>query len=116
MLEKYQSAASFYSPDVCFEDARQYLTKLFKEKKRDPKIALTVLDKIGGIVKLVERSVYVGQEQLARKRVELRDADDWPVAAVALLFELPIWTEDKDFFGSGIATWTSDRVEIYLRQ
>jgi hypothetical protein len=25
------------------------------------------------------------------------------------------WTEDQDFFGSGIATWTTDRVELYLR-
>jgi hypothetical protein len=29
---------------------------------------------------------------------------------------LPFWTEDRDFFGTGVATWTSDRVEIYLRQ
>jgi hypothetical protein len=27
----------------------------------------------------------------------------------------PIWTEDYDFFGCGVATWTCDRVEIYLR-
>jgi hypothetical protein len=27
---------------------------------------------------------------------------------------LPIWTEDTDFFGCGVATWTTDRVELYL--
>jgi hypothetical protein len=27
----------------------------------------------------------------------------------------PIWTEDQDFFGSGVATWTSGRIEVYLR-
>ena len=26
----------------------------------------------------------------------------------------PVWTEDTDFFGTGIATWTTDRVELYL--
>jgi len=26
----------------------------------------------------------------------------------------PIWTEDQDFFGTGIATWTTDRVHLYL--
>jgi len=36
--------------------------------------------------------------------------------AVALLLGLPIWTEDQDFFGSGIATWTTDRVELFLRE
>ena len=25
-----------------------------------------------------------------------------------------IWTEDTDFFGCGVATWTTDRVELYL--
>ena len=28
----------------------------------------------------------------------------------------PIWTEDRDFFGMGIPTWTSDLVEVYLRR
>ncbi len=27
---------------------------------------------------------------------------------------LPIWTEDQDFFGTGVPTWTTDRVEFYL--
>jgi predicted nucleic acid-binding protein len=39
-----------------------------------------------------------------------RDVEDWPVAAVALMLSVPVWTEDRDFFGSGIATWTTDRV------
>jgi hypothetical protein len=43
-----------------------------------------------------------------------RDEDDWPVLAAALTFGCPIWTEDTDFFGCGVATWTTDRVELYL--
>lgn len=27
-----------------------------------------------------------------------------------------IWTEDADFFGTGVATWTTSRVEIFLKQ
>jgi len=42
------------------------------------------------------------------------DADDCPVIACALALESPIWTEDRDFFGAGVPTWTTDRVEIYL--
>ena len=41
--------------------------------------------------------------------------EDWPVLACALALECPIWTEDRDFFGTGVATWTSDRVELFLR-
>ena len=62
----------------------------------------------------VEESVYGEFESLARARIQVRDPDDWPVVAVALAVGCPIWTEDRDFFGSGIATWTTDRVEVYL--
>ena len=43
-----------------------------------------------------------------------RDIEDWPTAALALTLGCPIWTEDADFFGTGIATWTTDRVKIFL--
>jgi predicted nucleic acid-binding protein len=42
------------------------------------------------------------------------DADDWPVLACAMTIGCPIWTEDADFFGTGVATWTTDRIELYL--
>jgi hypothetical protein len=37
------------------------------------------------------------------------------VLATALALRFPIWTEDSDFFGAGIATWTTDRVELFLQ-
>jgi hypothetical protein len=43
-----------------------------------------------------------------------RDADDWPALACALLLDCPVWTEDADFFGTGVATWTTSRVKLYL--
>ena len=38
-----------------------------------------------------------------------------PDVAGALALSCGIWTEDADFFGTGVAVWTSSRVEIYLR-
>lgn len=51
----------------------------------------------------------------ALQRIGRRDPDDWPIVAAALALDCPIWTEDRDFFGAGVATWTSELVEIYLR-
>lgn len=53
-------------------------------------------------------------ETQARARIEHRDERDWPGLAAALLMNCPIWTEDQDFFGTGIPTWTTATVEIYL--
>jgi len=55
-----------------------------------------------------------GMQTQALQRISIRDADDWPVLACAMTIACPIWTEDADFFGTGIATWTTDRVELYL--
>ena len=56
----------------------------------------------------------MGQEGRARARLVGSDLEDWPVLACALVLDCPIWTEDRDFFGTGVASWTSDRVEIFL--
>ena len=58
---------------------------------------------------MVDRTLYEDFEQIATERIEMRDPDDWPVVAVALFLDLPIWTEDQGLFGGGVATWTTDR-------
>ena len=35
-------------------------------------------------------------------------------SAADMTIGCPVWTEDADFFGTGVATWTTDRVELYL--
>jgi len=60
--------------------------------------------------------VYGDFEAEARERLEMRDQEDWPILATALALGCPIWTEDSDFFGCGVATWTSNRVQVFLRE
>jgi predicted nucleic acid-binding protein len=48
-------------------------------------------------------------------RLQGRDEGDWPVLAAALAMACPVWTEDTDFFGTGIPVWTTNRIEIFLR-
>jgi predicted nucleic acid-binding protein len=80
----------------------------------DPEPALEVLDGFQALVRPVDGSVYESAQAEALARIERRDAADWPILATALVLGLPIWTEDQDFFGTGVPTWTTDRVELYL--
>jgi predicted nucleic acid-binding protein len=73
-------------------------------------------DSLASIVRTVDVEDYAGLEAIARERMSRRDEDDWPVLATALALGCPIWTEDTDFFGCGVATWTTDRVELYLAE
>lgn len=115
LLETYEDIAGFYGPDVCFGEAQEYIPDVAKRRAVDSSLALTVLEEVSRIVVSVDRSLYEGHEKLARERIQRRDPDDWPVVAVALMLGIPVRTEDQDFFGSGIPTWTTDRVELYLR-
>ena len=75
---------------------------------------MTVLDTLESVVQSLEFDLYAGLQQQALQRIAMRDADDWPVLACAMTIGCPVWTEDADFFGTGVATWTSDRVELYF--
>jgi predicted nucleic acid-binding protein len=75
---------------------------------------LESLDRLPLLVTVMPREAYADLEAEARLRLKGRDEEDWPIVALALKLGCPVWTEDADFFGSGVATWTSDRVELYL--
>jgi predicted nucleic acid-binding protein len=66
-------------------------------------------------VKPVDRELYGIFEAEARERLRGRDEADWPVLATALGLVCPVWTEDPDFFGTGVAVWKTNLVEIFLR-
>jgi len=116
LVETYtMQGVRFYAPDVAFEDAERYLPALLKKHgKADTNLSAS-LEYLREIVEPVERELYGLFEAEARERLRGRDEDDWPVLATALALACAIWTEDTDFFGTGIAVWTTNRVEIFLR-
>jgi len=104
LLEMYDDEVGFYTPDVCFEDARKYIPDVSRRRKISATLGLATLDEIHHLVQSVDRSLYEEHEKVARERIQPRNSDDWPIVSLALLLDFPIWTEDQDFFGSGIAT------------
>ena len=115
LLQAYEDSIVFYTPDVCVDDAREYIPRVLISRGDDPETGTAVLDQVELLVQPVDEALYRDFGQLARERVAARDVEDWLVVAVALMLSAPVWTEDRDFFGSGIATWTTDRVELYLQ-
>jgi predicted nucleic acid-binding protein len=105
---------SFFAPDVAYDDARKYLPDLLIKRGIQPEAAMLVLDELEFIVRIVDAEIYQDLKAIALARIALRDAADWPVLACAMTLGCPIWTEDQDFFGTGVATWTSDRVALYF--
>jgi predicted nucleic acid-binding protein len=56
---------------------------------------------------ILDEAIYAALETEALAR-SLRDPADWRVVACALALSADIWTNDNDFLGTGVATWTTD--------
>ena len=114
ILDRYHDRAHFLSPLVCFEEAKRHLPVILKKRGIDPSSVMETLDHLPATVEPVKVTAYRSMEKTARSRIRSRYEDDWPILALALSLNLPIWTEDQDLFGVGIATWTTDRIELYF--
>ena len=115
-LRRYEENVELYAPDYCIQEAMAKIPEIAAKRKEIPELAeLSLILLVKTVVLVVVRSFNEEFEGQARARISRRDVNDWPVVAAALLLKAPIWTEDCDFFGCGIATWTTDRVQIYLR-
>jgi predicted nucleic acid-binding protein len=106
----------FYAPDVAYADAEKYLPSLLKRKGIFDTDLPSALRYLRHIIEPVNQESYAAFENQARLRLLGRDEADWPVLASALALSCPIWTEDVDFFGTGVAVWTTNRVEIFLKE
>ena len=103
ILISYHEKVHFFTPEVCFEDAEKYLPVLLEKRNVSSTLGLNVISFLREFVQSVDVEIYKAQ-----------DINDWPIVATALVLNCPIWTEDQDFFGSGLATWTTDRIPIFL--
>lgn len=62
---------------------------------------------------ILDVAIYSAVEDEARAR-SLRDPDDWPVVACALALSAGVWTNDNDFLGTGVPTWTTESLQGWL--
>jgi len=115
LIETYSAkGVRFLAPDVAFDDAAKYLPALLRKRGKSYADLPASLEYLRTIIEPVTRQFYAAFEGAARKRLRGRDESDWPVLAIALALACEIWTEDADFFGTGVAVWTTSRIDIFL--
>ena len=115
MIERYCESTAFYVAESNVEEAAQYLADLAPRRGIREDAWRESFAGIMAAVQIIPQVELAAAEAEAMSRIGHRDPADWPVVAGALQFDCPVWTEDEDFFGSGVATWTTSTVEIYLR-
>lgn len=80
-------------------------------------VMTSALELVEKEISVVPREAYKGYEGRAAYRIP-RDPDDAPTVVLALgggEGRCGIWTNDGDFLGCGIATWTTETLIGHLR-
>jgi len=112
LIADYADQVDFFVAEANVAEAAEYIADLARDKNLDEAVCTEALLSLMRVVQIIEDTVLESAREEALARI--RDADDWPALALGLQLECAIWTEDQDFFGTGVATWTSANVERYL--
>lgn len=74
------------------------------------------LEQIFAEVVVVSPAVIAGNERRARSRLHAAGQSDWPVVAAALATDTAIWSNDRDFFGVGVAVWSTRTIPLAIAE
>lgn len=105
-----------------YETARR-AEKIVAQGRASQQATDTMLDEGRNLIErrilTVPREAYSGCEERASYRIP-RDPDDAPTVALALALggdegRCGIWTNDGDFLGCGVPTWTTETLIPHLR-
>lgn len=110
-----------FTSDVAWSETRHELEKRLGMRVRQGQVTQTEASRLQEIASAVcddslivlPESDYGALLASALRRIP-RDPNDAHLIALALLLEADIWTNDTDFLGCGIATWTTETLLLEL--
>ena len=115
LIEHYCDSVAFYMAEANADEAEFYLSKELAAKRNlSEDVWRPVFNGVLDTVQIIADDLLIEVESRAKARIASRDVNDWPAVAAVLLLDCPVWTENKDFLGAGVATWTTATVELYL--
>lgn len=115
LINDYVVHVNFYAAEINVHEAERYIEILANRRGLSADTCQEALKATLSLVQTVATDAIVDLRDSALQRIQNKDPNDWPAIAAAMRLECPIWTEDRDFFGAGIAIWVTDTVEIFLR-
>lgn len=119
LIENNRSTVRFYTPEACYQEVTHHIPHIAQKRHLNSDQEKEALETLNGLKKLVvevEADIYSHYKKEALTRISEQDKNDWSIVALSLALECPIWTEDKDFFGTGIATWRTKNIDIFFNE
>jgi predicted nucleic acid-binding protein len=92
-------------------EVEEYAALLARKKRLSEDLVLLAVGALP--VTVVGRPAYAPAIPEAKKRIGQRDPDDIELLALALAFNVPVWSNDRDFEDTGVEWLTTEKL---LRQ
>jgi predicted nucleic acid-binding protein len=74
--------------------------------------ASALVEQLSQAIRVLEPVAYAMMERSAGVRLHERAQNDWPILAAAMAFDADVWSNDRDFFGIGVALWSTRNVHF----
>jgi len=91
--------------EATFQEVQEYASQLAKKKRLSPDAVLLAIAALP--VRVVAREDYAAAVPQAEKRIGERDPDDIDLLALAVQLQIPVWSNDNDFEGTGVEWYTT---------
>lgn len=112
-----------FMPEQMWGEAQAELPRRIRAFMRRRKLDSDLADELSTLcleavesnVVILEEAIYAALEDEAVAR-SLRDPGDWPVVACAVALSAGVWTNDNDFLGTGVPTWTTETLQGWLER
>jgi predicted nucleic acid-binding protein len=116
LVEEYGGRVALVVADTAVLEARERLAELAADRRLAFDALDDVLNQMLRLFATAGPELYDPFANTAQYLISDRDPDDWPTLALSLALGCPVWTEDYDFFGVGVATWTTRHVEYFFQR
>jgi len=102
---RHTAIEEILTTEATLAEVQEYAAQLAQKKRLPVDVVLLAAATLP--VTIVPRSAYVSSLSDARTRIGRRDPDDIELLALALQFDLPVWSNDNDFEDTGIVWYTT---------
>ncbi len=108
--ELLAKGAILATTDAQAREAKRVLHHRFALSEQD---ADEQVDAVVSAMETYQTPTYRAQESAAKARIHYKNTKDWPILAAAIEHKGAIWTDDRDFFGTGVPTWTTRNIRFW---
>jgi predicted nucleic acid-binding protein len=113
ILGNTEEIEEILTAEATFAEVEEYAVVLARKRRLPTDLLLLAVASLP--VTILDREAYSNSISEAKRRIGRRDPDDVDILALAIHFEIPIWSNDRDFEDCGIERYTTEDLLRKLR-